>query len=144
MNEGTRLLVYRVEVRAEMPTSGTGRGRPLVLGVSESISPKLAVRWLRGEARKIADQLDASELDCAAKLRAWSGSSEEERAAREYIKSGFLMIAEFPAGDCTYSLAAWPVEGADAEPDPSPPELVPHRIGGLAAPLHVLAENPGR
>ncbi|MFD4618079.1 hypothetical protein [Streptomyces bauhiniae] len=118
----------------------------------------LVLRWLSGEALHIADRLDPNpaespwytgtscqaepEWDAPAHLREWAGNSHAQQEAREHIKSGQPLCAVFADGDCTYSLCVWPVGPTGDKYLQDPPELIPHRIGGLAAPLYVLAEDP--
>ncbi|GAB3972960.1 hypothetical protein GCM10028832_29740 [Streptomyces sparsus] len=49
---------YWCEVRAEGEVHGTGETVPYVLGTLKMISLKLALRWLRIEAERLADRLD--------------------------------------------------------------------------------------
>lgn len=154
---------YWAEVRAEGPVYGTGEVVSYVLGTFQTISPVLALRWLRGEARRIADRLDpdpadypafgrrfwATECasvpvpDCPTELRAWAGDPAEEREARKHIKDGHPLFVTVPDTDCTYILSVWPVR-LSAEPERWPGEPLTHRIGGLSHPLYVVAENPWR
>lgn len=151
---------YRAEVRAEGPVYGTRETAQYVLGTFQSFSPVLVIRWLRGEARRIADRLDPDpfrspwipiptsceaqpDQDAPTELRTWATSPEEEHDAREHIKGGHPLFVTATDPDCTYTLSVWPVR-MSAEPDRWPGEPLTHRIGGLSHPLYVLAENPWR
>ncbi len=150
---------YRCEVLAEGLVYGTGETAPYVLGTFQTISPVLALRWLRGEARRIADRLDPDPQrsawvrptmrravvpvpDCPAELRAWAAGPEGPRAAREHLKAGHPLFAAFTDEDCTYTLSAWPVRLPADEPDQVPPEPAAHRTGGPSHSLYVLAAVP--
>ncbi|MFF8383616.1 hypothetical protein [Streptomyces kanasensis] len=141
MNGGTVPAGYRSEVLAEGPVYGTGRVVRYVLGAFRTISPVLALRWLRGEALRIADRLDPDPSrsawvrpavrvvsvpvpDCPARLRAWATAPDRQRAARERIKNGHPLSVEVPDVDCAYILSAWPVrlsadESAGTAPEPA-------------------------
>ncbi|MDH2393363.1 hypothetical protein QCN29_32285 [Streptomyces sp. HNM0663] len=150
---------YWAEVRAEGPVYGTGEIVPYVLSTTASISPVLVLRWLRGEALRIADRLDPDPQrstwvqptmravtvpvrDCPAELRVWATDPNELREAREHIKGGHPLFVTVPDADCTYTLSVWPVRLPADESDPVTPELIAHRIGGLSHPLYVLAADP--
>lgn len=151
---------YWAEVRAEGPVYGTGETLQYVLGTFQTFSPVLVIRWLRGEAVRIADRLDpdpgrspwfptptgceaAPVHDAPTELRMWATRSEGEREAREHIKGGHPLFVTATDPDCTYVLSVWPVR-LSAESDRWPREPLTHRIGGLSHPLYVLAENPWR
>ncbi|GAA4782487.1 hypothetical protein GCM10023329_35620 [Streptomyces sanyensis] len=159
MNDRSDPAGYWAEVRAEGPVYGTGETVQHVLGTTQSISPVLALRWLRGEALRIADRLDPDPLrsmwvqpairaatvpvpDCPAELRAWATDPDRQREAREHIKDGHPLFITVPDADCTYTLSVWPVRLPADEPDQAAPEPIPHRIGGLPHPLYVLAADP--
>ncbi|MER6527607.1 hypothetical protein [Streptomyces sp. NPDC001508] len=162
MNSRPEPAGYWAEVRAEGPVYGTGETVQYVLGTFQSISPVLVLRWLRGEARRVADRLDpdpadypafdrwpwAIELDsvpvpdCLTELRVWADDPDEERAAREHIKGGHPLFIKVPDADCTYTLSVWPVRLPAHEPDQVSPEPIAHRIGGLSHPLYALAADP--
>ncbi|MFE4451080.1 hypothetical protein [Streptomyces sp. NPDC056796] len=55
---GMPTRAYWCEVLAEGEVYGTRETVPYVLGTFQTISPKLALRWLQGEAERIADRLD--------------------------------------------------------------------------------------
>ncbi|WP_405671371.1 hypothetical protein [Streptomyces sp. NBC_01530] len=160
MNCKTEPSGYWAEVRAEGRVYGMGETVPYVLGTFESISPVLVLRWLRGEALRIAERLDpdpahsrwfparteceaAPVHDAPTELRTWAADPEEEREARGHIKGGHPLFVTASDADCTYTLSVWPVR-LSGEPDRWPCEPLTHRIGGLSHPLYVLAENPWR
>ncbi|MFJ6566880.1 hypothetical protein ACIQNU_05635 [Streptomyces sp. NPDC091292] len=152
---------YWSEVRAEGPVYGTSEAAQYVLGTFQTISPILALRWLQGEALRIADRLDPDPThspwvqpamrtaivpvpDCPTDLRVWAEDPEEQRAARDHIKAGHPLFVKVPDADCTYTLCVWPVRLPAGEPEPGLPEPIRQRIGGLSHPLYVLAKNPWR
>ncbi|WP_432137496.1 MULTISPECIES: hypothetical protein [unclassified Streptomyces] len=159
MNDRPDPAGYWAEVRAEGPVYGTGETVPYVLGTTQSISPVLVLRWLRGEALRIADRLDPDPHrsawvqptmraatvpvpDCPAELRMWATAPDEQREAREHIKGGHPLFVKVPDTDCTYTRSVWPVRLPADEPDQVTPEPIAHRIGGLSHPLYVLAADP--
>ncbi|MFI5687383.1 hypothetical protein [Streptomyces sp. NPDC051636] len=152
---------YWCEVLAEGFVCGTGESARYVLATYQTISPVLALRWLRSEALRIADRIDLDPLssgwvhpsmlvasmplpECPAELRAWTIDQTEEREARQHLKGGHPMFAKFLDTDCTYTLSVWPVGLSTDEGAPLAPEPICHRIGGLSHPLYVLAEDPWR
>ncbi|MEU9707453.1 hypothetical protein AB0E21_02370 [Streptomyces sp. NPDC047967] len=151
---------YRAEVRADGPVYGTGESAQYVLGTYQTFSPVLALRWLRGEALRIADRLDpdprrsnwvqwtmfvqvAPVPDCPDELRLWADEFDEP-TARKQIKSGHPLFERFPDTDCAYSLSVWPVPLPANGPHQPFPEPHADRLGGLSHPLYVLAESPWR
>ncbi|TSB19392.1 hypothetical protein [Streptomyces benahoarensis] len=147
---------YFAEVRCEGRPFGSSVTASHVLGTFRTISPVLAVRWLRGQARYLAERLDpdperapwagpvgravATEApDSPADLRAWAADPAEEHAARDHLKRGGPLFVTVQDTDGRYTLSVWPVRSpADVRPP------LHHRIGGLAHPLYVLAEDPWR
>ncbi len=161
MSGGVEQAGYWSEIRAEGPVYGTGELAQHVLGTFQTISPVLALRWLRGEALRTADRLDPDPYrspwvqptmrqaavpvpDCPADLRVWADDPKEQQAAREHIKSGNPLFVVVPDTDCMYTLSVWPVRLSADEPGPSSPKSIRHRIGGLSHPLYVLAADPWR
>ncbi|WP_411084313.1 hypothetical protein [Streptomyces sp. cmx-18-6] len=147
---------YWAEVRAEGPVYGTRETVPHVLGTFQTISPKLALRWLQGEAARIADRLDPDPQrsewvhqsmraqavlvpDCPAELRVWADEFDEP-AEREYIKAGHPLSEKFPDADCTYSLSVWPVT-LPADDHQSIPVPQTQRMAELSYPLYLLADS---
>ncbi|MGW7353968.1 hypothetical protein [Streptomyces sp. NPDC054784] len=147
---------YCAEVRAQGPVYGTGEYAEYVVATCRTLSPVLALRWLRGQAVRVADLLDPDPTtspwvrpgmrtdtttpvpDCPTELRAWAADLTAQYEARRQLRDGFPLLATFPDTDCTYTLSVWPVpESAEASRQ-RPPALRPHRIGGLAHPLYVL------
>lgn len=129
MNDRSDPAGYWAEVRAEGPVYGTGETVQHVLGTTQSISPVLALRWLRGEALRIADRLDPDPLrsmwvqpairaatvpvpDCPAELRAWATDPDGQREAREHIKDGRPAVHHGPG----YGLHLHPVRLAGPAP----------------------------
>ncbi|MGW3951183.1 hypothetical protein ACWEKM_09620 [Streptomyces sp. NPDC004752] len=116
---------YWCEVLAEGEVYGTREVVPYVLGTFQTISPKLALRWLRGQAERIADRLDPDPArspwfvptECAAvpvpdaptELRVWATDPQEERAARDQLREGAPLSVVIPDSGCRYTLTVWPV-----------------------------------
>ncbi|EGX55745.1 hypothetical protein SZN_31369 [Streptomyces zinciresistens K42] len=159
MNGGPEPAGYWAEVRAEGPVYGTGETVQYVLGTAQSISPVLVLRWLRGEALRIADRLDPDPRrsawvqptmraatvpmpDCPAELRVWATDPDEQRAAREHIKGGHPLFVDVPDADCTYTLSVWPVRLPADGSDQVSPEPIPRRIGAMPHRLYALAADP--
>ncbi|MFJ6568539.1 hypothetical protein ACIQNU_14035 [Streptomyces sp. NPDC091292] len=146
---------YWSEVRGEGPVYGTGESVRHVLGTFASISPILTLRWLRGEARRIADRLDPDPTeatwvrptmrkattpvpDCPTELRAWAADPDRQRAARDHIKAGHPLCATFRDTDCTYTFSACPIRLPTDEPAPPVPtgEEQRHRPRALTSTPH--------
>lgn len=53
---GIPVRAYWCEVLAEGEVYGTRESVPYILGTFQTISPKLALRWLQSEAERIADR----------------------------------------------------------------------------------------
>ncbi|MFE7270019.1 hypothetical protein [Streptomyces sp. NPDC057623] len=86
----------------------------------------LALRWLRGEALRIADRLDPDPArspwlhrpdvqpfppgpDAPTELRAWATDLRNDREARVHIKGGHALFVRVSDPDCTYALSVRPV-----------------------------------
>ncbi|TSB21438.1 hypothetical protein [Streptomyces benahoarensis] len=149
---------YLAEVRLETRPSGPGEGATYTVCALWTVSPVLAVRWLRGQALRLAERVGSEPVrspwawltrgaadvpDHAAKVRAWAWDAGEERAAREHIKRGHALFVTLPEAERTHTLSIWPGQPPGEAGQP-PPEPFRHRIGGLSHPLHVLAEDPWR
>jgi len=149
---------YLAEVRLSGRVSAYGEGATYTVGALWTVSPVLAVRWLRGQALRLAERgrpepvrspwgwltRGAAEApDQAARVRAWAWDAGEERAAREHIKRGHALFVTVPDADRTYTLSIWPGQppGGDERTRPEP---FRHRVGGLSHPLYILAEDPWR
>ncbi|WP_330174521.1 hypothetical protein OG875_13805 [Streptomyces sp. NBC_01498] len=117
---------YWCEVRAEGEVYGTGETAAFVLGTFGTISPKLALRWLRGQAERIADGLDpdpahsawveswmrvdpAPMPDCPTALRDWTDDPAEHRAARDQLAEGAPLSVVMSDSGCRYTLTVWPI-----------------------------------
>ncbi|MFE3072140.1 hypothetical protein [Streptomyces sp. NPDC059247] len=155
---GTSAVVqpaYVAEVYAVGPVAGTWLPTTYSLGRFETISPKLVLRWLRGEALRLADRLDPDPArvkwlpprtyrmaspgpNCAEELRSWSGSNDAEGHARETLRARQPFRAEFADQDCTYVLSVW-LSTAHAEDVRAPPPPAVRRGGTLAAPPYADA-----
>ncbi|WP_431783249.1 hypothetical protein [Streptomyces chumphonensis] len=124
---------YRCAVLAEGVVYGTGATAPYILGAFQTLSPVLALRWLRAQALRIADRLDPDPHraawvrpfmrmptvpapDAPALLRAWAAASAGRSPAREYLKAGRPLSATFPDTDCTYTLSIHPARSLTEQP----------------------------
>jgi hypothetical protein len=123
-------------VVAEGPVFGlpgtTGR---VVLGSFETISPKLALRWLREQARRISDGLDPSPMadwvpptlltavtdsaDVPAELRWWADDSAAQQLARDQLAAASTLHLSTRDSSGRYMLTARCV--------PSPAVPAPHQ-----------------
>lgn len=129
---------YWCEVRAEGEVYGTGETAACVLGTFSTISPKLALRWLRGEAEHIADRLDPDPErsawvkpwmrvdpvplpDCPAELRFWADAPEGHQAARDQLRDGAPLSVVVPDNGCRYTLTIWPVTVPPPKSSPTLP-----------------------
>lgn len=131
---------YHCDVIAEGPVYGTGDRVAVVLGTFTTVSPKLALRWIGGQALRIANGLDPGWArpikdtehtpgpDGPTVLRAVHLGIEWLHGPREQLRAGApvsLVISD--GGNGTYTLAVWPVA---VRPDPAPDP-------GIARPLLV-------
>ncbi|REK90808.1 hypothetical protein DY245_08150 [Streptomyces inhibens] len=96
-----------------------------VLATSQTISPKLALRWLRGQAQHIADKLDPERravwqqqaghyfqvpaATCSAQLRAWCEDAREQNTAREQLNNGSPATLVVSDRTDRYTLTVWPL-----------------------------------
>lgn len=129
---GIPTRAYWCEVRAEGEVFGTRETVPYVLGTFRTISPKFALRWLQGEAERIADRLDPDPErsawvqpwmrvdtvlvpDCPTELRFWSLNPEEHHAARDQLRDGAPLSVVVPDRGCRFTLTVWPVAVPPAE-----------------------------
>ncbi|WP_344324074.1 hypothetical protein [Streptomyces macrosporus] len=141
---GERVRSYRAEAVAVGTVHG---GRVAVqLGSHEAPSRRLALRWLREQARRIADGLDPDprastwvpagalvplpelSADVPTELRRWCGDEERQRAASDLLAEGLpfhLAVADHTG---SYALSVRPVGAADAYPDPVPSAATPARV----------------
>lgn len=125
------IRAYRCEVFKEERAYGEGVTVPDVLATSQTISPKLALRWLRGQAQHIADRLDPGHSavwqqqtghyfhvpapTCPAQLRAWCEDAREQQTAREQLDNGSPATLVVSDRTDRYTLTVWPLPGpADA------------------------------
>ncbi|MEE1930370.1 hypothetical protein V1J52_19655 [Streptomyces sp. TRM 70351] len=151
MNGSPHPAGYWCEVRAEGLVYGTGGTASCLLGTFQTISPVLALRWLRGQAVRLADRLDPDPRhspwarpfqrmpsvpvpDSPTALRAWLAEPGVQRAVRERVKAGHPLSAAFPDADCTFTLSLWPVRLPADRPGQPLPEPIPRRPGGRPPP----------
>lgn len=105
------------------PLVGGIPGREFVLSVGRVGTPRLAVRWLRSEALRMAAAIDPkpdsawlwdrdTEVCVAgAKLRSWANDWNAQGEAMEYLASGLVYV--FTVFDLTSYYALW------AKPSPA-------------------------
>ncbi|MFJ6568688.1 hypothetical protein ACIQNU_14785 [Streptomyces sp. NPDC091292] len=117
---------YRCEVHAEGVVHGAGHTAHHILSTHDTISPILAIRWLRSQALRIADRLDPDpnrspwvtpamrqpttppEPDSPTHLRTWAHNPTRQQAARLRIKAGHPLLILIPDTDCSYTLTVQP------------------------------------
>ncbi|MCS0637038.1 hypothetical protein NX801_15475 [Streptomyces sp. LP05-1] len=120
---------------AEGLVYGTGRTTRYVLGTWWTLSPVLALRWLGGQALRIADRLDPEPgvpggwvtegmrrpvvpvPDCPTELRVWAGDVDEQRFARKCLRAGRPLVVAVPDADCRYTLSIRPDTGEPGHRD---------------------------
>ncbi|GAA1188444.1 hypothetical protein GCM10009654_52520 [Streptomyces hebeiensis] len=132
--------VYTATVIGEGPANG--RSVRVVLGTLKTISPKLALRWLRGQAHRIADRLDpapgtpwavgsivrrvpAGLPDAPDELRRWCDDVDAQRAAWQQLMHGMPVTVNVADHTGRYSLTVWPVKTPSPSRPASPPEFPP-------------------
>ncbi|MFE9612683.1 hypothetical protein [Streptomyces sp. NPDC006012] len=135
---GIQGRAYWCEVLAEGEVYGTRETVPYVLGTFQTISPKLALRWLQGEAERIADRLDPAPErsawvkpwmqvgtvpvpDCPTEFRFWIEDPDEHHAARVQLKDGAPLSVVIPDKGCRFTLTVWPVAVSRPESIPTLP-----------------------
>ncbi|MFE3073424.1 hypothetical protein [Streptomyces sp. NPDC059247] len=141
------LPAYVGEVYAVGPVAGTWLPTTYSLGRVEVISPKLVVRWLRGEALRLADRLDPdpAQVDwlpprtyhvarpgshCCDDLRKWAEDDGTDGYVRETLRARQPFRTEFADQDCTYVLSIW-LSTARTEDVRAPPSPAVQRVGTL-------------
>ncbi|MEW5356001.1 hypothetical protein [Streptomyces sp. 16-176A] len=147
---GMPALAYWCEALAEGEVYGTRETVPYVLGTFHTISPKFALRWLQGEAARIADRLDPDPErsawvkswmqmgtvpvpDCPTELRFRVEDADEQHSARDQLKDGAPLSVVIPDKGCRFTLTVWPV----AVPRPSPAPRCPPMTASPQAPALV-------
>ncbi|MFJ5098453.1 hypothetical protein [Streptomyces sp. NPDC088557] len=152
------LPAYVAEVYAEWPTETAYATAATRLAIFECISAEFAVRWLRGEARRLADRIDPtpkqvswgpprafrpatlSGPNSAPILRSWADSERTAADALEVLGTRHPFRAAFPDTGATYVLSIW-LSTARAEAiRETPVAPAVQRVGTLAAPLY--ADTP--
>ncbi|WP_405793367.1 hypothetical protein [Streptomyces sp. NBC_01506] len=146
MNGSPDLTGYWAEVRAEGPVYGTGEIVQHILSTFQTISPVLALRWVRGEAMRIVDRLDpdpersawvtpwmlvdpAPVPDGCAELSFWAEDPGAYQAARDQLREGAPLSVVITDNGCRYTLTVWPVLVP-------PPECVPTARVSSGHPTH--------
>ncbi|TSB19892.1 hypothetical protein [Streptomyces benahoarensis] len=137
---------YYGELRADWTSEHTS-SESWVLAVRRTESSLLAARWALHRAGILADQLDPESTlghGGIQALRAWADDPTADRPAQRHVKAGHPLIVTVQDGRTTYTISVWPVRQPADEHPIGPPESITHRIGGLRAPLYVVAEDPWR
>ncbi|SEQ47223.1 hypothetical protein [Streptomyces radiopugnans] len=160
-----RVRAYRADVTAEGPVGGVPVA--VLLGRYTGPSGGLALRWLRGQARRIADGLDPDPVtarwaaegtlgrvpdrpgrsaDVPAELRRWCADEERQRAAAERLAQGlsFRLTAADHTG--SYALRVWPVGVVVPRSGTSPLTYVrwPHQLPPWSPEPRPAAASPHR
>lgn len=156
MTGEARPLAYRAEIRAEGLVYGTGQEAPWLLAIYQTLSPKLAQRWLQGEVLRLARRLDpvptcsrwapAGTLketvptpDAPTELIVWATDPEEQRAVWDLIRDGKGVFTVIPDVDCAYGLCLWPLWHSAELAPPSPQRDGSWWVRAPQSPPHVLA-----
>ncbi|WP_328867254.1 hypothetical protein [Streptomyces sp. NBC_00304] len=123
-------------------TATTG-GRPVSLGRAILPNRRLALRWLRRQARRLADGLGAPEPEPSISfrspavpdgLRAWAEAPDQQEHAMARLAAGGpdLLTVLDPAAGLLVTLAGWPVRQRRAAAGYSAPEPPPHPYPRIA------------
>ncbi|MFE2427462.1 hypothetical protein ACFXJ5_12015 [Streptomyces sp. NPDC059373] len=80
--------------------------RPILLGGRQARTPRPALRWLRSQAMRIAEQIDAA---AAVPVREWCGNALEHEAALRALIAGELYAVATHDDEAHYVLAACPM-----------------------------------
>lgn len=122
---------YACEVTKDAGAYSGGKITTRVLATSQAVSPKLALRWARGQAQRIANTLDPGCSDtwkpqrghyfdvpaatCPAQLRAWCEDSRAQQTAREQLDRGSPATLVVSDSADRYTLSIWPVPAPTVE-----------------------------
>lgn len=93
-------LSYQCEAAAH-----TGPGHVIPLGAHKARNPRLALRWLRGRAQDVADQLDPP---CARPARHWLRDMTEHQRALSALAQGNAYAVTFADDTAHYRLTVHP------------------------------------
>lgn len=133
-------------------TATTG-GRPVSLGRATLPNRRLALRWLRRQAHRLADGLGAPESQSSISfrsqavpdgLRAWAEDPDQQEHAMARLAAGGpdLLTVLDPAAGLLVTFAGWPVRQRHAvagyvapEPPPHPYPRAARRTGRAQQPL---------
>ncbi|MBY8884153.1 hypothetical protein K7472_04740 [Streptomyces sp. PTM05] len=116
---------YRCEVVAEGQVFGTGETRTYLLAAWDTISPKLALRWLTAQAERLAERLDPDPARAPWTRPAHTPHADgltalrqaEQPAQRELLKYGTPLTLVIRDTDCRWTLSVRPVRHS---PPPAP------------------------
>lgn len=124
-------------------TATTG-GRPVSLGRAILPNRRLALRWLRRQAHRLADGLGALQPQPSISfrspavpdgLRAWAEAPDQQEHAMARLAAGgpdVLTVLD-PAAGLLVTLAGWPVRQRRAAAGYGAPEPTPHTYPRAAA-----------
>ncbi|PJE93890.1 hypothetical protein CUT44_32390 [Streptomyces carminius] len=156
---GARTHAYRAEVTAEGPVNGATVA--VLLGSRTLPNRRLALRWLCGQARRIADGLDPDPAvsawaadgvlasvpgqwtDAPTELRLWCGSEVRQEEAADRLAEGLPF--QLTAADHTgaYTLRAWPAGVIAPRPGALPPVYLGWAHGNPSWPSWLSEHHPG-
>ncbi|MCI0383801.1 hypothetical protein [Streptomyces sp. CNQ085] len=165
---GGQVRAYRADATAEGPVDGAPVA--VLLGGYAGPSGVLALRWLCGQARRIADGLDPDPLtarwaaegtlgrvpdlperpgrgaDVPAELRRWCSDEEEQQAAAERLAQGLSFRLTTADHTGSYTLRVWPVGVIVPRSGTSPLTYVrwPHRLPPWSPEPRPAAPSPRR
>lgn len=127
----------RVPYMAEI-TATTG-GRAVSLGRATLPNRRLALRWLRRQAHRLADGPGPQSPAVPNGLRAWADDPDQQDQAMARLEAGGpdLLTVLDPAAGLLVTLAGWPVRSRRAVAGygaPEPPTRMPHPPRPRAAP----------
>ncbi|WP_159031221.1 hypothetical protein [Streptomyces acidiscabies] len=134
------LVGYLCAVRAEGRVQGTGREAAYIFDAFQTISPVLALRWLRHQALYLAHRVGpdpaalhwappgafrtcVSNCDPAGELRAWAAYFVPHREAQRHLREGNPLTAVVDDVDaqCRFLLSALPIHAPVSSLHPEPP-----------------------
>lgn len=129
---------YAAEITA------TAGGRPVSLGRATLPNRRLALRWLRRQAHRLADGLGAPESPSSVSfrgqavpdgLRAWAEDPDQQEHAMARLAAGGpdVITVLDPAAGLLVTLAGWPVRQRRAVAGYGAPEPPPHPYPRAAA-----------
>ncbi|MEU6171094.1 hypothetical protein ABZ832_04130 [Streptantibioticus parmotrematis] len=118
-------MSYRCEIVAEGPVFGATETRSYLLASWQTISPKLALRWLTSQAERLAERLDPDPARAPWARAAGTPHADGvtalrrtgQHAERELLKRGSPLAIVVRDTDCRWTLSIRPVRHS---PPPAP------------------------